>query len=97
MRIVVWKDGPPPEGFSLGVPPTDFGCPRAAYRWRDPKPGETSSFTHGKILDAYINRGDRLLVRADGSFLKLDWQALKAGELLDLLREAARDGVEGDL
>lgn len=72
----------------------------SAYRWRDPKPGETSSFSHGKILDAHIWRGFRMIVRADGSIVNLDsgiQGADVAEKLLALLREAARDGVEGDL
>lgn len=94
MRVVVWRDGPPPEGFELGEPPSDSDW--NAYRWREPKPGEKSTFSHGRILDAHIWRGIRLLVRADGSSVNLD-HTVTGEKLLNLLREAARDGVEGDL
>lgn len=105
MRVVAWMDGPPPEGFELGEVPEDFGVGRAAYRWRDPQPGETSTFSHGRMLDMTLHRGERLFVRDDGTIalkLGIDGAITKPGhqrpsnkELIDFLLQAAREGVTG--
>ncbi len=96
MDFIVWRDGPPPEGYELGQAPEDFGIGRSAYKWREAKPGEKSTFSDGRMLVDFVTRGGRYIRRADGTLLNIN-SSFSGEALVELLREAARDGIKGDL
>jgi hypothetical protein len=96
VRIQVWDRGDPPAGYELGEPPTDFGVGRAAYKWRDARPGDQPILVKGaRILDSVLYRGDALLTHADGRTERIsDGRKFNAEEVIGLLREAVANGLE---
>jgi hypothetical protein len=81
VKIEVWSDPMrPPEGFQLGPPPQDFGCPRAAY-------SGTLMINRG---DAVLTRKDGTKIRLD-PYLRSQFSF---EQIVAMLTEAATDGFE---
>lgn len=94
MKLIIWdKDYNPPKGFEYGPNPTDFGVGRAAYLWEDPKPGEVSIFSSGKMMRLAIYRGGGHLEFADGRKQEFPiYHGIFGAKLIGLLETASREG-----
>ena len=83
IKIRCWIDGDPPYPFNLGPAPTDYGCGRAAYTYKDGK------------LERTIYRGSYWLEFPDGTIVELGtFKQFYSSEVLTLLRLAAAFGIE---